>query len=92
MLDFVPNIPAFGAFSQDVSQMSLDPAGYKDALNFWVFFAAAHPILQPVLWISEVMHASPGPRIAGLVPFTFVLLNIAVILAMRNYKEIGEGV
>ena len=31
--------------------------------NFWLLFAAAHPLLSPVLAISEVLHASPGPKV-----------------------------
>ena len=48
-------------------------------LSFWLFFAFAHPLLQPILWISEVLHASPGPLLGNLVPFTFLLGNAVAI-------------
>jgi hypothetical protein len=62
---------------------------YNAAVNFFTLFAVAHPVLTPVLWIAEVMHASPGPRLAGLVPFTFLALNAAVIWTLSKVKPLG---
>ncbi|KAG8466481.1 hypothetical protein KFE25_002237 [Diacronema lutheri] len=59
-------------------------------LKFWAFFAAMHPLLQPALWISEVLHASPGPLLGGLVPASFALLNGAA-LALLARSERARG-
>ena len=32
-----------------------------------------------VLWISEVLHASPGPKIGEILPYSFLLGNIVAI-------------
>ena len=43
---------AWADFFQSVSQMKAnvaDPADATAALNFWIFFAVGHPILQPIL-------------------------------------------
>ena len=86
---------AYAQFFQSVAQMKAnvaDPADFWAALNFWIFFAFAHPILQPVLWISDVLHASPGPKIADLVPVTFLLGNIVAIGAVTLSKQIRNAV
>jgi len=62
---------------------------YNAAVNFFTLFAVAHPVLTPVLWIAEVMHGSPGPRLGGLVPFTFVGLNAAAIWVFNKAKPLG---
>lgn len=62
------------------------------ALNFWIFFAVGHPILQPILWISDVLHGSPGPKIADLVPVTFLVGNAVVLGAIAYSKEIRNAV
>jgi hypothetical protein len=85
---------AYAQFLQSVAQMKAnvaDPADFWAALNFWVFFAVAHPILQPVLWISDVLHASPGPKIADLVPITFLLGNIIAIGAVTVSKQVRRS-
>ena len=66
-----------------------DPADFWAALNFWIFFAVGHPILQPILWISDVLHGSPGPKIADLVPISFLLGNVIAIGAVTLSKEVS---
>lgn len=66
-----------------------DVKDFWDALNFWIFFAVAHPILQPLLWISEVLHGSPGPMVADLVPLTFLMGNLAFIGAALVSKSVS---
>jgi hypothetical protein len=66
-----------------------DVKDFWDALNFWIFFAVAHPILQPLLWISEVLHGSPGPMVADLVPLTFLMGNLAFIGATLVSKSVS---
>jgi hypothetical protein len=65
-----------------------DPADFWAALNFWIFFAVGHPILPPILWISDVLHGSPGPKIADIVPFTFLAGNLIAIAAVTVSKEV----
>merc|ERR1719343_1650831 len=69
-----------------------DPADFSAALNFWIFFAVGHPILQPILWISDVLHGSPGPMIGDLVPVTFILGNVVAIAAVAYVAEIRNAV
>ena len=80
----------FFSFYQSVMEMkaNADPADFSAALNFWIFFAVGHPILQPILWISDVLHGSPGPKIADLVPATFIAGNIIAIAAVSMSKEV----
>jgi hypothetical protein len=82
---------AWADFFQSVMQMKADienPADFWAALNFWVFFAVGHPILPPILWISDVLHGSPGPKIADLIPVTFLAGNLIVIAAVTLSKEV----
>ena len=82
---------AWSDFFASVAQMKAnieDPADFSAALNFWIFFAVGHPILQPILWISDVLHGSPGPKIADLVPATFLAGNVAVIYAIQKFKDV----
>ena len=60
--------------------------------NFWVLFAAAHPILTPVLWISEVLHASPGPKLGDVLPYSFAALNVAVLAALALVPRLSTAV
>jgi len=86
---------AWASFFSSVSQMKAnveDPADFWAALNFWIFFAVGHPILQPILWISDVLHASPGPKIADLVPVTFVAGNAVAIWAVSKFKDLRNAV
>ena len=84
---------AWADFFRSVMEMKAnvaDPADFWAALNFWIFFAVGHPILQPILWISEVLHGSPGPLIGGLVPATFLAGNVVVIAAVTLSKEVSH--
>ncbi|OEU18046.1 hypothetical protein FRACYDRAFT_183807 [Fragilariopsis cylindrus CCMP1102] len=76
----------------EMKQNVEDPAEFWGALNFWIFFAVAHPILQPILWISDVLHGSPGPMVGNLVPITFILGNVIAIGAFTYVKEIRNAV
>jgi hypothetical protein len=79
------------SFFESVMQMKAnvaDPTDFWAALNFWIFFAVGHPILQPILAISDVLHASPGPQIGGLVPATFVAGNAIAIGAFLKSKQV----
>lgn len=82
---------AYSDFFQVLSQMKenvADPSDFWPAVNFWIFFAVGHAILQPIFWISEVLHASPGPMVGNLVPITFILGNVAAIAAFTLSKEV----
>jgi hypothetical protein len=82
---------AFSSFIQSVLEMKANVANPEDfwaALNFWIFFAVGHPLLQPILSISDVLHGSPGPLIAGLVPLTFLLGNVVVLTAIAVSSEV----
>ena len=73
-------------------QLMKDSASVEDfwaAVNFWIFFAVGHPLLQPILWISDVLHGSPGPKIADLVPATFLLANVVAIYLISSFKEVS---
>jgi hypothetical protein len=62
-------------------------------LKFWTFFAAMHPLLQPALWISEVLHSGvwPGPSLGGLVPVSFAALNVAALGALGSSAKVRNG-
>lgn len=81
---------AYVSFFQSVMEMKAkaNPEDFWPALDFWIFFAVGHAILQPILWISDVLHGSPGPLLGGLVPATFVVGNIIVIGAVSFSKEV----
>ena len=77
---------------QDSSTYANEGAALREfgaVRNFWILFAAAHPLLTPILWISEVLHASPGPRIGELLPFTFAALNVVVLAALARVPRLG---
>lgn len=83
--------PAWISFFQSVAAMKSNvdnPADFWAALNFWIFFAVAHPLLQPVLWISDVLHGTPGPKVADLVPALFLAGNAAAIAVVAVSKEV----
>jgi hypothetical protein len=83
---------AWSQFFRSIAQMKEaveDPTQFWAALNFWIFFAVGHPILQPILWISDVLHGSPGPKIADLVPLTFLVGNVIAIAAFTFSKEVS---
>mmetsp|Transcript_16373 Transcript_16373/g.32944 ORF Transcript_16373/g.32944 Transcript_16373/m.32944 type:complete len:1012 (-) Transcript_16373:229-3264(-) len=64
-----------------------DPKDFWDAFNFWIFFAVGHPLLQPILWISDVLHGSPGPLVFDLVPASFLMANILFVGATALSKD-----
>lgn len=82
-----------GAWSEFFSNIATmkeniqDPKEFVDAINFWIFFAVAHPLLQPILWISDVLHGSPGPMVLDLVPASFLAANLLLIGASAWSKE-----
>jgi len=85
----------FGTFFNSIMEMKANvdsPEDFWAALNFWIFFAVGHPILQPILWISDVLHGSPGPLIADLVPATFIAGNVIAIATIALSKEIRNSV
>ena len=74
--------PAYAQFASQWQQIAASGISGDDLwapFQFWLFFAAMHPLLQPALWISEVLHGSPGPQIADIMPITFLFGNVAVI-------------
>ena len=82
----------YASFFGSVMEMKnnvADPTDFWAALNFWIFFAVGHPILQPILWISDVLHGSPGPMIASLVPVSFLIGNVIAIGAVAMSKEVS---
>mmetsp|Transcript_52 Transcript_52/g.247 ORF Transcript_52/g.247 Transcript_52/m.247 type:complete len:999 (+) Transcript_52:77-3073(+) len=86
---------AFVSFLQSLMEMKQntpDPSDFWSALNFWIFFAVGHPILQPILWISDVLHGTPGPMVAGLVPVLFLAGNAAFIAAFSMSQQIRTAV
>ncbi len=78
-------------FFRSIAEMKSNVESSQDfwpAVNFWIFFAAGHTILPPILWISDVLHGSPGPKIADLVPISFVAGNVAAIAAFATSKQV----
>ncbi len=45
-------------------------------------------MLQPILWISDVLHGSPGPIAFDLVPVLFIVANVLFIGATALSKEL----
>ena len=85
---------AWMSFVSSVIQMKEtveNPEDFWSALNFWIFFAVGHPLLQPILSISEVLHGTPGPKIGDLIPIFFLLGNIFAIILVTLSKEIRNA-
>ena len=83
--------PAFAQFAgqwQAISDAGVSGDDFWAPLNFWILFAVAHPLLQPAIWIGEVLHGSPGPQIADVMPISFLLGNVAVIGALSAFAEL----
>lgn len=79
-------------FFRSVSEMKAnigDPADFWAAFNFWIFFAVGHPLLQPILYLSDVLHGSPGPMVGNLVPLSFLAGNAVVIYAVMKFKDVS---
>lgn len=85
---------AWTQFFDNIMQMKslVDPTDFWAAVNFWIFFAVGHPILQPILFLSDVLHGSPGPLVADLVPVSFLLGNLAVIAVVATSKQVRNAV
>ncbi len=87
----VSHTNAWNYFFKSIIEMKnnvQNPEEFWAALNFWIFFAVGHPILQPILWISDVLHGTPGPVIGELVPALFLAGNLAVIALLTMSKEL----
>lgn len=69
-----------------------DPSDFWAALNFWIFFAVGHPLLQPILWISDVLHGTPGFRVGGLIPVLFAVGNVLILWAIFASKQLRDAV
>ena len=85
--------PAWVDFFKSLAEMKANvenPEDFWAALNFWIFFAVGHPILQPILWISDVLHGTPGPKIADLVPSLFLAGNVLAIGIVAVSKEVSH--
>ena len=79
--------PAFSEFAaqwQAISDSGVSGDDFTAPLTFWLFFAVMHPLLQPAIWISEVLHTSPGQPeyMLGLLPASFVVGNVVVLAAL----------
>jgi len=63
-------------FWSSLNQMKAysSPDDFSAAVKFWLLGALSHPLADAAFGISEFMHASPGPRLAGLIPFSFILV------------------
>jgi hypothetical protein len=87
---------AWGEFGESLVQMYQsvdDPADFWPALNFWIFFAVGHPILQPILYLSDVLHGTPGPMVlGGLVPALFIAGNVVAIAAVAISKDVSTKI
>ena len=77
--------PAYSQFYdqwQQISAAGVTGDDFWAPLQFWVFFAAMHPLLQPAVWIGEVLHGSPGPVLGDIMPYSFIALNVVVLGAL----------
>eukprot|EP00980_Cylindrotheca_fusiformis_P019340 scaffold6638_cov127-Cylindrotheca_fusiformis.AAC.24 len=83
---------AAGVSDVEVAESSIVESLPANFLVKAIALVVGHPILQPILWISDVLHGSPGPMVANLVPVTFVAANIIAIGAVSFSKEIRNAV
>ena len=83
-----PTFASFAAQWQAIGAAGVTGDDFWAPLKFWILFAVAHPLLQPAIWIGEVLHSSPGPQIADVMPITFILGNVAVIGALSTFAEL----
>jgi len=74
-----PTFAAFVAQWQAIREAGVVGDDFWAPLKFWLFFAVTHPVLQPAVWIGEVLHGSPGPQIADVMPYSFLLGNVVVL-------------
>ena len=97
-LAFIPHLSAWSHFAGSVQEMYSNLLAennlqdFWSAANFWLFFAFGHAVLQPVLFLSELLHASPGPKVLGdLVPISFLAGNVAFIGILAAFKEVRNA-
>ena len=93
VIGVVMHAGAWSEFFSNLAEMKAnvaDPKDFWDAFNFWIFFAVGHPLLQPILWISDVLHGSPGPLVFDLVPASFLMANILFIGVTAWSKEVSR--
>ena len=79
---------SFWAQWQEVAAAGVTGDDFWAPLQFWAFFAAMHPLLQPAIWIGEVLHGSPGPQIADVMPYSFLALNVVAIGLLTFVAEL----
>jgi hypothetical protein len=88
--------PAFTQFVsqwQDIANSGVTGDDFTAPLQFWVFFAAMHPLLKPAIWIGEVLHSSPGPSLefngGDFMPISFLAGNVVVIGLLAFNKRLS---
>lgn len=64
---------------------------FQSGFVFWLFGAILHPLLQPIFWISEVLHASPGPKLFGLLPVSFLLGSAGAVYALITVNRLRNS-
>ena len=83
--------PTFEGFYnqwQEIGAAGVTGDDFWAPLNFWAFFAAMHPLLQPAIWIGEVLHGSPGPQLGDVMPYSFIAGNVVVIGLLLTFAEL----
>jgi hypothetical protein len=71
---------------------STTPEEFSAALFFWLFAALSHPILKPIFGVSEILHASPGPQVAGLIPCSFLVATGVLAYALASCGSLRKVV
>ena len=91
--------PAFTQFVsqwQDIANSGVTGDDFTAPLQFWVFFAAMHPLLKPAIWIGEVLHSSPGPALelfgGDFMPYSFIAGNVLVLGLLAFSKRLSGAV
>jgi hypothetical protein len=83
----------FSGWTQFFSSLSAmkanaSPPEFWAALQFWSLGAFSHPLMDAAFGISEVLHASPGPMLAGLVPYSFLLATTLLAIALAQWDKL----
>ena len=93
-LPLITHASAFQTLAQNLN-LVLTSGATGDQLwapiQFWFFFAALHPILQPAIAIGELLHASPGPLI-GIIPASFIAVNVAALTLLAVKSRLRSAV